>query len=278
MRVMLVDDQELIRTGFRLVLMGERGIEVVAEAGDGAEALAELERLDGACDVVLMDVRMPGMNGIEASAAIARDHPGTRVLVLTTFDLDEYATAAIRAGASGFLLKDARPSELVDAIRRVAGGDAAMAPSVMRRMIEQMRTLESGEGGFPPLDGAAEGDSAATPRPFGSMGMGSAGAGSAGSAGAGSAGAAVSPGAGSAGGGSTGAAVPDACDAEAFTALTERELEVLRLIAEGLNNAEISAKLFLSESTVKTHVGRVLAKLELRDRVHAVIYARTHGL
>lgn len=224
-RVMLVDDQELIRTGFRLVLLGEPGIDVVAEASDGEAALAELARLresGSGCDVALMDVRMPGMNGIDATERIVAGFPETRVVVLTTFDLDEYATGAIRAGASGFLLKDARPTELVDAIRRVAAGDATMAPSVTKRLLEQIKA-----GGAPGIG----------PAP------------------------AVDP-------------APD----EALGALTERELDVLRLIAEGRNNAEISAELFLSESTVKTHVGRVLAKLQLRDRVHAVIFAKQHGL
>ena len=225
-RVMLVDDQELIRTGFSLVLMGEPGIEVVAEAADGEAALAALERLQhegGGCDVVLMDVRMPGMNGIDATAAIVERFAETRVVVLTTFDLDEYATGAIQAGASGFLLKDAKPTELVDAILRVASGDAAMAPSVTRRLIDQLRGSDSGIGA--PATG---GDAAA-----------------------------LDP---------------------ALAVLTERELDVLRLIARGSNNAEIGAELFLSESTVKTHVGRVLAKLQLRDRVHAVIFAGQHGL
>ncbi|MGW9021978.1 response regulator [Leucobacter chromiiresistens] len=222
-RVMLVDDQELIRTGFKLVLLGEPDIDVVAEASDGAAALQRLEDLGpGGCDLVLMDVRMPGMNGIDATAEIVRRFPDVRVLVLTTFDLDEYATGAIRAGASGFLLKDARPTELVDAIHRVAAGDAAMAPSVTRRMLEQMRA-----GGGLEFAAAAEAAPAADP---------------------------------------------------ALDALTERELDVLRLIAEGRNNAEISGELYLSESTVKTHVGRVLAKLQLRDRVHAVIFAKQHGL
>lgn len=224
-RVMLVDDQELIRVGFRLVLESEPGMDVVAEAGDGESALSELRRLSSegsGCDVVLMDVRMPGMNGIDATAAIADAFACTRVLVLTTFDLDEYATGAIQAGASGFLLKDSRPSELVDAIRRVAAGDAAMAPSVTKRMIERLR--EGDSAGFNTEPSAATDPSAA------------------------------------------------------FGVLTEREIEVLRLIAEGKNNAEISADLFLSESTVKTHVGRVLSKLELRDRVHAVIFAKRHGL
>ena len=228
-RVMLVDDQELIRTGFRLVLMSDPDIQVVGEAGDGQAALDLLTELNGECDVVLMDVRMPGMNGIEASAAISQRFPQTRVLVLTTFDLDEYATSAIQAGASGFLLKDARPSELTDAIRRVVAGDAVMAPSVTQRMLAQLResgNLQFGNGAEVPGDGTpASGTHAA-----------------------------------------------------ALDVLTERERDVLKLIAEGLNNAEISASLFLSESTVKTHVGRVLAKLQLRDRVHAVIFARTAGL
>ncbi|MFF8818070.1 response regulator [Leucobacter sp. NPDC015123] len=227
---MLVDDQELIRTGFRLVLLSESDMEVVAEAGDGGEALAELARLSGegnGCDVVLMDVRMPGMNGIEATKRIVAEFPATRVLVLTTFDLDEYAIGAIQAGASGFLLKDARPTELVDAIRRVASGDAAMAPAVTARMMERMRDT-----------------GAAAPAALF---------------------AAPTPGAG------------DAVAAE-LSELTERELDVLKLISDGKNNSEIGAELFLSESTVKTHVGRVLSKLQLRDRVHAVIFAKQHGL
>ena len=227
-RVMLVDDQELIRTGFKLVLLGEPGIDVVAEAGDGEAALAELARLEAAgsgCDIVLMDVRMPGMNGIDATAAIVARFPGVRVVVLTTFDLDEYAAGAIQAGASGFLLKDARPTELVDAMRRVAAGDATMAPSVTKRLMEQLRE--------------APGESA----PFMARGF---------------------------------AAAP--AQDPALEVLTEREHDVLRLISEGMNNAEISGELFLSESTVKTHVGRVLAKLQLRDRVHAVIFAKQHGL
>lgn len=227
-RVLLVDDQELIRTGFKLVLRGEAGIDVVGEAGDGEAALTELARLGGACDVVLMDVRMPRLNGIEATARIVAAHPDTRVLVLTTFDLDEYAQAAIRAGASGFLLKDARPTELVDAIQRVAAGDAVMAPQVTKRMLEQMLATGTAAVQFTAQPAAASAEQAS---PSGRV-----------------------------------------------AALTEREREVLGLIGEGLNNAEIAERLFLSESTVKTHVGRILFKLDLRDRIHAVILAKELGL
>lgn len=235
-RVMLVDDQELIRTGFRLVLLSEPGIVVVAEAADGQQALDELERLEAAdpsgigCDIALMDVRMPGMNGIVATERIVAEHTEVRVLVLTTFDLDEYAVGAIQAGASGFLLKDARPTELVDAIRRVAAGDAAMAPSVTKRLMDQLR-----------ISGSAVANAGGSTVETGNR--------------------------------STPPAAPDV-----FAVLTEREQEVLRLISGGMNNAEISGELFLSESTVKTHVGRVLSKLHLRDRVHAVIFAQQHGL
>lgn len=236
-RILLVDDQELIRTGFRLVLLAEPEMTVVGEAGDGRAALAELRASGGACDVVLMDVRMAGMDGIEATAAIVREFPSVRVLVLTTFDLDEYAAAAIRAGASGFLLKDARPTELADAIRRVHSGDAVMAPGVTKRLLERMSN-----------------DAAADPW-GGSSGVGSSGVGAA----------AGAPGA-------------PAVRTDALDVLTEREREVFALIAEGRNNAEIGGALFLSESTVKTHVGRILAKLELRDRVHAVILAKDLGV
>ena len=227
-RVLLVDDQELIRTGFALILAtagadGGGDVEVVGEAGDGAAALASIEALaaeDRAPGVVLMDVRMPGMDGIEATSVIAQRFPDTRVLVLTTFDLDEYALAAIEAGASWFLLKDARAPELIAAVRAVADGDSVMAPSVTRRLIERLR----------------EPQSEAVPRRTGT---------------------------------STSAILEQ---------LTEREQEVFGLIAEGLSNSEIGERLFLSESTVKTHVGRVLAKLGLRDRVHAVILAYEAGL
>ena len=208
-RVVITDDQSLIRLGFRMVLEAADDIEVVGEAADGAAAVDAVAAL--APDVVLMDVRMPGMDGIEATRRIRRNHPGTRVLVLTTFDLDEYAFGALRAGAGGFLLKDAEREELVGAVRAVAAGEATLSPRVTRRMIELVTA-----GGRPP------------PEPHRSA------------------------------------------------ALTAREQEVLDAMARGLTNAEISAALFLGESTVKTHVGRILAKLPARDRVHAVLIA--HGL
>lgn len=214
-RVLIVDDQSLIRLGFRMVLEAADGIEVVGEAADGAGAVEATARLRP--DVVLMDVRMPGVDGIEATARIARDHPAVRVLVLTTFDLDEYAFGALRAGAGGFLLKDAGRDELVAAVRAVAAGEATLAPRIVRRMIE----LVTDTGGT--LPGGSE-DPA--PRVHG--------------------------------------------------ALTAREEEVLGAMARGLTNAEIADELFLGESTVKTHVGRILAKLPARDRVHAVLIA--HGL
>ena len=225
LNILLVDDQELIRTGFALILGTQPDLSVVGEAGDGGQALEMIERLTAegtAPNVVLMDVRMPGMDGIKATAAIVARYPAVRVLVLTTFDLDEYALSAIEAGASGFLLKDARAPELIGAVRAVADGDSVMAPSVTRRLITRLREPASVE--------APE----ASPKQGRSQ--------------------------------------------EALAQLTERELEVFTLIAEGLSNAEIGEKLFLSESTVKTHVGRVLSKLELRDRVHAVICAYEVGL
>ncbi len=260
-RVLLVDDQDLIRTGFRLLLMGEPEISVVGDAKDGQAALDELVRLAGACDVVLMDVRMPRMNGIDATAQIAARFPNVRVLVLTTFDLDEYAQSAITAGASGFLLKDARPTELVDAIQRVATGDAVMAPSVMKRMLEQMRV--NGLMGKPSsVQKVSAAASPTAPLPLTSPPASFRST-------------AVAPSGTSA---ATSAEPSEPSDPSELAVLTEREREVLELIAEGLNNAEISARLFLSESTVKTHVGRVLFKLELRDRIHAVIFAKELGL
>ncbi|MFE6966514.1 response regulator [Agromyces sp. NPDC057679] len=218
-RVGLVDDQALVRTGFRLVLDAETGIEVVGEAADGRAALelADATRVD----VLLMDVRMPGMDGIAATAEVSARHPETRIIVLTTFDLDEYAFSAIRAGASGFLLKDVRPQELVTAIRTVHAGEAALSPRVTRRMLELF------------AEDLPAGSDARTP-------------------------AAPAPG--------------------PLDALTAREREILQAIAEGLNNTELAERFFLSESTVKTHVGRVLQKLGARDRVQLVIIAYELGV
>lgn len=211
-RVLLVDDQELIRVGFRLVLEAEDDIEVVGEAGDGEAAIAAVAQLKP--DVVLMDVRMPGTDGIAATTAIARDTPESRVLVLTTFDLDEYAFGAMAAGAGGFLLKDAQRHDLISAVRAVHRGDAVLSPRVTRRFLEHLG---------PRLRRAPEG-----PDPTAS--------------------------------------------------LTDRERDVFIAIGQGLTNAEIAQQLFLSESTVKTHVGRVLLKLEARDRIQAVILAHRFGL
>jgi DNA-binding NarL/FixJ family response regulator len=210
-RLLLADDQELVRTGFRLILSSEPDLEVVGEAGDGAAAVDAARRL--LPDVVLMDVRMPGVDGIEATRRLGRiGARAPKVLMLTTFDLDEYVYDALRAGASGFLLKDAPAAQLVDAIRVVAAGDALLAPSITRRLIAEF------------------------------------------------------------------ARRPVAADEPALQELTAREREVLVLIAEGLANAEIAARLYLSEATVKTHVKRVLAKLRLRDRVQAVVFAYRCGL
>ncbi|WP_250448284.1 response regulator transcription factor [Actinotalea sp. C106] len=215
--VLLVDDQALLRMGFRLVLEAEADLTVVGEASDGRAAVEQVAALRP--EVVLMDVRMPGTNGIDATTQIVAEHPRTKVLILTTFDVDEYAFAALRAGASGFLLKDARPAELVAAIRSVASGDAVVSPRVTRRMLEMFAGhLPTPQDG-PPTD--------LDPR---------------------------------------------------LAELTPRELEVLRTVAQGLSNAEIATRLFLSEATVKTHVGRILAKLEVRDRVQAVVLAYETGL
>jgi DNA-binding NarL/FixJ family response regulator len=210
-RVLLVDDQELVRSGFRMILEARDDIEVVGEAGNGREAVELATRTTA--DVILMDVRMPDVDGVEATRTILAAGSTARVLVLTTFDLDEYVVQAIRAGASGFLLKDVRPVELVDAIRVVAAGDALLAPSVTRRLLDRFAL-----------------------------------------------------------------AVPDDRTPPALDGLTERELEILRLVAQGLSNAEIAERLVVGETTVKTHVSAVLRKLGLRDRVQAVIAAYDAGL
>lgn len=216
--VLLVDDQALLRMGFRLVIESETDLEVVGEASDGRVALDQVAALSP--DVVVMDVRMPGMDGIEATRRVVAEHPGTRVLVLTTFDVDEYAFAALRSGASGFLLKNARPHDLVEAIRTVAAGSAVVAPRVLRRMLDLFAPHLPADGR--PTDG-------------------------------------------------------DGLDPR-LRSLTPRELDVLRYVAEGLSNAEIAERLVLSLTTVKTHVGNLLAKLGVRDRVQAVIVAYETGL
>jgi DNA-binding NarL/FixJ family response regulator len=216
--ILLVDDQPMLRLGFRLVLDTQDDMHVVGEAADGAAAL-DLVRAKPP-DVVLMDVRMPGMDGIEATRRIVSSASTTRVLILTTFDLDEYAYAGLRAGASGFLLKDVPPPDLLSAIRAVASGDAVVAPTVTRRLLDAFLPYlpESGDTG-------------------------------------------------------PGTTVPPE-----VSELTTREREILIEVATGLSNAEIAARLVLAEATVKTHVGRMLNKLHLRDRVQAVVYAYEHGL
>ncbi|MFC0038250.1 response regulator transcription factor [Actinomadura rayongensis] len=212
-RVVLVDDQELVRAGFRMVLDAQDDIEVVGEAGDGEPALRLLAATPA--DVVLMDVRMPRMDGIEATRRITGTRAGPRVIILTTFDMDEYAFAAIKAGAAGFLLKDAGPAQLIAAIRAVHSGDAVVAPSTTRRLLDRFAVHLPGKE-----DKALD----------------------------------------------------------AVKGLTGRELDVLLLVARGLSNAEVAARLHLSEATVKTHLGRLFTKLGLRDRVQAVVLAYETGL
>ncbi|MDH2428807.1 response regulator transcription factor [Sphaerisporangium sp. TRM90804] len=210
-RVLLVDDQAWLRLGFRAVLEQEPDLEVVGEAGDGERAVAQTRALRP--DVVLMDVRMPAMDGIEATRRIVASGSAARVLMLTTFDLDEYVFAALRAGASGFLLKDALPADLLSGIRVVASGDAAVAPAVTRRLISAFASHLPVPGTPAPLD-----------------------------------------------------------------ALTARERDVLMALARARSNAEIAARLHISEATVKVHVGRVLGKLGLRDRAQAVVFAYENGV
>jgi DNA-binding NarL/FixJ family response regulator len=209
-RIVVVDDQEMVRTGLEMVIAAEPDMDVVGEAGDGAAAVEVVRRVRP--DVVLMDVRMPGTDGIEATRRITAELPEVAVLVLTTFDLDEYVYAALRAGASGFLLKDAPADDLVHAIAVVAQGEALIAPSVTKRLIDEF------------------------------------------------------------------AARPDAAEPPTLDGVTEREADVLRCVARGLSNTEIAAELFLAETTVKTHVSRLLMKLGARDRVQLVVTAYESGL
>jgi DNA-binding NarL/FixJ family response regulator len=213
--VLLVDDQALVRTGFRMILDDEADIEVVGEAADGRAAIDAARRLHP--DVIVMDIRMPVLDGVEATRRLVRDRalPDARVLVLTTFDADEYVVEALRAGASGFLLKDVTPSDFVAALRIVAAGDALLAPGVTRRLLDRYADR------LPPVSDARQ---------------------------------------------------------AGLEELTEREVEVLRLVARGLSNREIAARLVLAEPTVKTHVSHVLDKLDLRDRAQAVVVAYELGL
>ena len=212
-RIVLVDDQQLVRAGFRMVLDSQADLQVVGEAGDGDEAVRVVA--ETAPDVVLMDVRMPGVDGLEATRRITGAGERPRVVVLTTFDLDEYALSAIKAGASGFLLKDAPPEEMLQAVRTVHAGDAVIAASTTRRLLEQFALLQPTELRRPRA---------------------------------------------------------------ALDVLTQRERETLVEMAHGLSNAEIAARFVVSETTVKTHVGRILAKLAVRDRVQAVVVAYESGL
>jgi len=208
-RVLVVDDQAMVRAGFRLLLADEPDIEVVAEAGNGLEAVVEAARCHP--HVVLMDIRMPELDGLEATRRILAADPTSRILILTTFDLDEYVYRALQAGASGFVLKDDPPEQLIAAVRTVAGGDALLSPSVTRRVIAQFTRAHQ----QPP---------------------------------------------------------------KAVESLTPRELDVFRLITKGYSNSEIGAELFISETTVKTHVTRLLQKLDLRDRAQAIVLAYQTGL
>ena len=211
-RVLIADDQALVRGGFRMILDAQKDIEVVSEAGDGHEAIENARKLEP--DVVLMDIRMPELDGLEATRRLLAADGGPRVLILTTFDADEYVYEAMKAGASGFLLKDVRPEQLADAVRVVAAGDALLAPAITRRLVEQFVRR--------PPPGSAK--------------------------------------------------PPELAD------LTERELDVLMLVARGLSNGEIASALFLTEATIKTHLTHILTKLDLRDRVQAVVLAYESGL
>ena len=211
-RVLVADDQALVRGGFRMILESQKDIAVVGEAGTGREAITRARELDP--DVILMDIRMPDLDGLEATRQLLAGDGGPRVLIVTTFDADEYVYAAMKAGASGFVLKDLRPEQLAEAVRVVATGESLLAPAITRRLVEQfVRRPPPGSARPPELE-----------------------------------------------------------------TLTERELDVLRLVARGRSNAEIAQELFLSEATVKTHLTHILTKLRLRDRVQAVVVAYESGL
>ena len=211
-RVLVADDQALVRGGFRMILESQKDIAVVGEAGTGREAISRARALDP--DVILMDIRMPDLDGLEATRQLLAGDGGPRVLIVTTFDADEYVYAAMKAGASGFVLKDLRPEQLAEAVRVVAAGESLLAPAITRRLVEQfVRRPPPGSARPPELE-----------------------------------------------------------------TLTERELDVLRLVARGRSNAEIARELFLSEATVKTHLTHILTKLRLRDRVQAVVVAYESGL
>jgi DNA-binding NarL/FixJ family response regulator len=216
-RILLVDDQPLMRMGFRMILSAEPDFAIVGEASDGQLAVGLTKELEP--DVILMDVRMPGTDGVEATRLIVQQRPQARVLILTTFDLDEYAFSGLQAGASGFLLKDVPPAELTAAIRAVASGDAVVSPRITRRLLDTFASSLN--------DGDAASDVQQDPR---------------------------------------------------LAQLTQREHEVLEQVAAGLSNAEIAAALFVTEATVKTHITRTLSKLELRDRVQAVVFAYQQGI
>lgn len=216
-RILLVDDQALVRAGFRTILESEPGFEVVGEATDGKVAIDQAAALDP--DVICMDVQMPVMDGLAATAAITASGSTAAVMILTTFDRDDFLFEALEAGASGFLLKTAEPETLIDAVHALARGDALLSPEVTRRVISRFAA------GAPPLR-----------------------------------------------------AEPTAEQADALDGLTDREAEVLQLLAKGQSNAEMASSLFLGEATVKTHVSNVLMKLGVRDRIHAVIWAYEHGV
>jgi DNA-binding NarL/FixJ family response regulator len=220
--VLLVDDQELMRMAFRMVIESQPDLSVAGEAANGLEAIARVQALEP--DVLLMDVRMPDLDGVEATRRIVGSGSAARVIILTTFDLDEYVYSALRAGASGFLLKDAQPADLLSAIRAVASGDAVVAPSITRRLLDTYahRLGSPGDGGPTERLGPLQ--------------------------------------------------------REQLAQLTAREHEVLLLVARSMSNAEIAERLVLSEATVKSHVGRILAKLDLRDRVQIVVFAYESGL